>query len=1355
MARPAYQVNEIFSIQCLQANGYQDAKKNYQRLAEMVSNNRSHFYNSVGPYLLYCIKKHSDFNEQGTIPHRLFFLVRPGQNDIIILHYFSVSQNEHDESIHYQKLEAGLKLVRHNIRAVQTIAHVSADKKQEPIKYEKIQSFEQVEYSESWYENIKIRIDQLDTDNITSANIERLMIISCEIFELLEVGGIHTDKIQSAFDRIVEKLATYLSYERSNIYLTRAKKALVLNIQLGYGRVNLFRLEPSNRKAYFNLLANKLKQLVNEKKFPETSYYKFLFQSIEVEASFITEQMDTCEAMSFPQNSDVINNVVEIILQGINNNTIKYDSFVKYITMLSKYGLIEVINERELHSIIEYIIDCYKNIAGIPKEQKVKRDDHASTLLDIFLPHLKMRQLERLLSFEVSIVPAQKLSKVLICLEWKFDSGLLRLLLQWCNALSKDRKYTDNCRQILCKILNEYKKLSNAERYSVYPVLEKFSGLFNTYSLQMPEEPQLTSIERVNQSVSKKRAVRRKGKKKQRSMVTPASNKKPSWQIFEKLNVAYSHCDKSNTSQFTRVTWKFVEDISRNVSFLVENGRLVFPDNEFREKFVEQFIVNKFYNLRIYGTGRSYDVNLFTLACHAGDLLLVSVLGELTNSLTHVNLTENSPYALYCAADAQHYTTIILLLNKFGYDPKQLIKQHLSPLLALFYKRGFSEKQDNPYALIRAINTLIQSGDNVHYADRRGNTALRLALLYPYAVVECLLMHGADPNALFKSKENEKCSIYDYAMGTSGVAKKTQKLLRKHGANYFSGPMKLPKITVAENEEVVERELNEILTKSSEYGNAPGMQQKRIVTKKLIDLLHKGFVAGLTEQETKELQDCIDKNPYCLNMLIPITFLADSKPSVKTNVILFLIFNNMFSFVVDLLKKYPINLDLCYFFDLKRHHDKKFDGTLLHFLARETSPSNTYLNYASTFIEFGASTTEYNSQGLTPLHLAALVKNEGMLQLLVYQGDANFPTKEGRNLMHLCAESDDVSMMMCVLKILPVLERRSQLRAGDNRDKRPTTLAKEMKNDAFIILLGAFDPSIAFEDGGTCLHAAASHKDPQVLQELLGYFESDRCKQLLSTPDNKGNYPLNIAKAKDLSVQIALFEQVNAPLSVNESEKEIEGSHPNSWSSTMQDVLGAVSNLLPDEMKSNFSIPSVSGRNHERGMFFQSEEQLQEDTIRRVSRQLRTAIADDNLAEIKLLTLAHPDILNECDAQGNTFLHLACELFKLDIIKYFVTEIAHSLLPKNTDQKTPLQLFCKQVAIRRKVLRARQLSEFDNCQQSVKEIYCRQLVKKLNAKKVPGDRPIIPFVDEDGNVFLYNSIEELKAKHNPQKHIRC
>ncbi len=109
------------------------------------------------------------------------------------------------------------------------------------------------------------------------------------------------------------------------------------------------------------------------------------------------------------------------------------------------------------------------------------------------------------------------------------------------------------------------------------------------------------------------------------------------------------------------------------------------------------------------------------------------------------------------------------------------------------------------------------------------------------------------------------------------------------------------------------------------------------------------------------------------------------------------------------------------------------------------------------------------------------------------------------------------------------------------------------------------------------------------------------------------------------------------------------------------------------------------------------------------------------------------------DAVGNTFLHLACRLFQLEIIEYFVTKTKHDLLPKNNSDKTPLQIFCGEL-IKKRV-------NMDKKQQSIITVYCLELPIRKRNNSEPGEKPMVPYVDCDGTVLWYNSVEELRANH--------
>ncbi len=1133
MGSTTYHVNEAFSLACLTENCYQNAQDTYPRLARMILNSQWHFYRVVGNYQLYSVKKNSDQEAEGTVPHRLFFMVRPAQSEVIILHYFSVSQNEHEESKHFQKFERGLRLVLNAESAASFKAKPSTVRVNNKAGIDEqldMSSAAKPQDNQEWHEDVKKRLDSIDTQKLSSANIHRVIAITCEVYNRFyknkESDQISIEK-NTIFDMVLRKLTGYLNSDIANIYLSRVRGSLILHVQLGNGREQLFELTVRNSKSFFTILITQLAAIFAEKSLPKTHLHGFIFQSIDTDVPLVLEKMQSCSDANMPTNKRVINNIIDKFVVKKQLNEVERQCLLQFIRVLLDEKIIKHINIDNLNAIINVILAYY-----VKEDSKIEKK-LINSLLNACMAHIRVQHLEKILSCDKTSVNIDSVFSLLNKIEWQINSRFLDALLKWCNYLDKE-KDEKKCKNILSKLIERYKILAAVEQYSLSSWLNSYANLFKEYSLSIPEIPQLqcqsaTPANTINAPRGSKRtknaprgSKRTKGKNRGKASVGVNSIPQVSqaneatYEALEEMHEKYLADLETNKGKFLTLTNKkreFIIAVSREVNKLCQDGKIVFPSEEFRSKFIQTFIIDRPYEERLYGRDKFCQLNIVELACLEGDLFLVATLGDMVNQYCDGGVVKNSPYALFCAAVEHKYSMVIFLLNKFGYDPNGMSSENLLPLLALFYKLFRHSKQNDPSKLINVINKLIQHGADINCTDESGNAILKLALCYPNVVIETLLRLGANPNAVCTTETNEIFSVLDYAMGTKDVSKATQKLLEEYGAQHFSGPMHLPIFSEKDGQLV------------TIYGNAQEMQRKRQVAKSTIDNLLKKE-GKLTDEQKQQLWKTIAEFPYSLNMLIPIS--VDDKASKKNSLsILFVLFMKCeFDFISKLIQTYKINLNLkCDV--ILREGKLKLNGTLLHLCCGLFGTPKMNLTMARMLIEYGASITEYDKDGLVPIHVAAMKKAYEVLDVLISHGDPNVMTKEGKTLLHLCAESNNPRMAVHVLAGLSPLDRRFQLNTEDVHGRLPKDYTKD---DGFTRLLSAFDPDTPFpKNEGTLLHAEAANHNADMLEVLLDHLSTERLNTLLNTTDENGNYPLDLAIAANLSVNIALLEQKNAP----------------------------------------------------------------------------------------------------------------------------------------------------------------------------------------------------------------------------------
>ncbi|KAJ1277275.1 hypothetical protein BS78_05G282900 [Paspalum vaginatum] len=272
-----------------------------------------------------------------------------------------------------------------------------------------------------------------------------------------------------------------------------------------------------------------------------------------------------------------------------------------------------------------------------------------------------------------------------------------------------------------------------------------------------------------------------------------------------------------------------------------------------------------------------------------------------------------------------------------------------------------------------------------------------------------------------------------------------------------------------------------------------------------------------------------------------------------------------------------------------------------------------------------------NCRGDTPLHSATRAGNTEMVQLLIKlaaDGEDGGKEREFQRMQNKCGETalHEAVRVGNMVMVEALMEKDPELARAVARDgTSPLYLACALGHKEIAKKMYDHDNKLSYSgpDGQTALHAAVLH-GRDMTKFLL---ECNKGIGLLKQRDIYGSTPLHFAaSAPDPSVQFSLFVFIS---------RSLENYHLGSYilpqgclTKLYEWVDHPLSQLLKFDEASVFQ-PDVDG-----------------------SFPVHVAASADSMVSIVILLTKYPGCAGLCDAKGRTFLHVAVEKKRLNIVRF-------------------------------------------------------------------------------------------------------
>ncbi|XBJ22171.1 hypothetical protein VPH35_000602 [Triticum aestivum] len=286
-----------------------------------------------------------------------------------------------------------------------------------------------------------------------------------------------------------------------------------------------------------------------------------------------------------------------------------------------------------------------------------------------------------------------------------------------------------------------------------------------------------------------------------------------------------------------------------------------------------------------------------------------------------------------------------------------------------------------------------------------------------------------------------------------------------------------------------------------------------------------------------------------------------------------------------------------------------------------------------------------NRHGDTPLHRAARAGNTGMVSYLIElaAGDGvakdmvRLQNNDGRTALHEAIGSDDREM---VDELMSKDKELAQVNASDGTS--PLFLAISLGHHSIARQLHGYDKDLSYsgKNGQNALHAAVLHNNRMARELLLWTKENqEKRKKLVEQQDDCGSTPMHVAaSAEDPSLEFFLFAFV---------DKSME----NSSFSLYYDI-------APSKLLYHF----YARREHPMCLLADVEPSLAFQPDKEGSFPVHVAASAGSLVPIIILLFRHPSACAACarlrDAEGRTFLHVAVEMKRLNVVRFVCNRLS-------------------------------------------------------------------------------------------------
>ena len=367
--------------------------------------------------------------------------------------------------------------------------------------------------------------------------------------------------------------------------------------------------------------------------------------------------------------------------------------------------------------------------------------------------------------------------------------------------------------------------------------------------------------------------------------------------------------------------------------------------------------------------------------------------------------------------------------------------------------------------------------------------------------------------------------------------------------------------------------------------------------------------------------------------------------------------------------------------------------TILHHICRQGHAELVEILLTQYRLEAELLSTD--NDGNIPLHHAALIGNENVLELLImkYNVDPSSKGAKGRTILHLACLQGHTKL---VETLLTQYSLKADIVCKDDDGNTPLHLAALKGNETIIkSLISKYKCPVLQKNysGQTSLHMACIHGDAKLIDTLLMQCDPDMLLLLLSTCDDNENTPLHYAAFKgNENVLKLLITKYN----VNPSSKGAKGrtilhlACRHGYAKLVETLLTQYSlraDIVCRDDDGNIPLHLAALKGNETiAMFLITEYKCPVD-FKNYSKQTPLHLAcchgDDKLIKT-LLTECASELLSKGDKKRYTPLHYAAlngnkNVVKLLITKYYVWNSNPS--SKGADGRTILHLACYQGSV--------------------------------------------------------------------------
>uniref|UniRef100_A0ACD5TYI0 Uncharacterized protein n=1 Tax=Avena sativa TaxID=4498 RepID=A0ACD5TYI0_AVESA len=275
-----------------------------------------------------------------------------------------------------------------------------------------------------------------------------------------------------------------------------------------------------------------------------------------------------------------------------------------------------------------------------------------------------------------------------------------------------------------------------------------------------------------------------------------------------------------------------------------------------------------------------------------------------------------------------------------------------------------------------------------------------------------------------------------------------------------------------------------------------------------------------------------------------------------------------------------------------------------------------------------------NKHGDTPLHCAARAGNTRMVSRLIELGRGDGTAKamvrarnkEGRTALHEAIGCGDMKMVHALM-----LEDKELARVDADDGTSPLFLAISLGHHRIARQLHKYDNGLSYSgsQGRNALHAAVLHNN-WMTKDLLCWWSKEKTKKLVEQRDLCENTPMHLAAAgEDPSLEIFLFAFVDKSLEINSFSFYYDIVSPKSLYKLFAWMRHPMFLLAKAD-------PSSAFRPDKDGLF-----------------PVHVAASAGSLVPIIILLYFCPiGCARLRNAQGRTFLHVAVEKERLNIVRF-------------------------------------------------------------------------------------------------------